>query len=62
MRSRADILGLLTAGIIAVVRTEHPEQVLPVCEALVAGGVLAVQLTRTIPNALEAIRQAAQHY
>jgi len=60
MRSRADIISLLThPGIIAIVRTDHPEQALPVCEALLAGGVIAVELTMTIPNAIEAIRQAA---
>jgi 2-dehydro-3-deoxyphosphogluconate aldolase/(4S)-4-hydroxy-2-oxoglutarate aldolase len=63
MRSQAEIISLLTnPGIIAVVRTEKTEQVLPVCEALLAGGVIAVEITMTVPNALEAIRLAAQRY
>lgn len=63
MRSRAEIIVQLTdPGIIAVVRTDRPEQALPVCEALLAGGVIAVELTMTIPNALDAIRQAAARY
>lgn len=63
MRSQAEIISLLTnPGIIAVVRTETTEQVLPVCEALVAGGVMAVEITLTVPKALEAIRLAARQY
>lgn len=63
MRSQAEIISLLTnPGIVAVVRTEKTEQVLPVCEALLAGGVIAVEITMTVPNALEAIRLASQQY
>jgi len=63
MRSQAEIVSLLTnPGIIAVVRAEKTEQVLPVCGALLAGGVIAVEITMTVPNALEAIRLAAQRH
>ena len=56
-------MALLTdPGIIAVVRTDRAEQVLPVCEALLAGGVIAVEITLTVPNALEAIRAASERY
>jgi len=38
MRSKTEIISLLTqTGVIAVVRVEKSEQVLPVCEALAAG-------------------------
>ena len=47
---------LINPGIIAVVRARSQEQVLPLAEALVAGGVVAVEITMTTPNALEAIR------
>jgi 2-dehydro-3-deoxyphosphogluconate aldolase/(4S)-4-hydroxy-2-oxoglutarate aldolase len=58
-RSRAEIVSLLTEpGIIAVVRTQSVEQVLPLSEALIAGGVLAIEITLTVPNALVAIREA----
>ena len=60
MRSRADICALLTEpGIIAIVRADQPEKAFPACEALLAGGVVAVELTLTIPNAVEVIRQVA---
>jgi 2-dehydro-3-deoxyphosphogluconate aldolase / (4S)-4-hydroxy-2-oxoglutarate aldolase len=54
--TRAEIVSrLIDIGIIAVVRTDRPEQVLPIAAALVAGGVTAVEITLTVPNAEEAI-------
>jgi len=61
MRSKSEIISLLTnPGIIAVVRAQKAEQVLPLSEALIAGGVIAVEITMTTPNAIEAIRAATQ--
>jgi len=63
MRSRSEIISLLTKpGIIAVVRTNATEQVLPICEALIAGGVIALEITFTVPNALDAIREASLRF
>jgi len=59
MRSKSEIISLLTdPGIIAVVRAQKTEQVLPLSEALIAGGVVAIEITMTTPNAIEAIRGA----
>jgi 2-dehydro-3-deoxyphosphogluconate aldolase/(4S)-4-hydroxy-2-oxoglutarate aldolase len=59
MRTRFETISLLTdPGLIAVVRTEQTGQVMPVCEALLAGGVQAVEITMTVPNALAALREA----
>lgn len=56
MRTRNEvILALMEPGIIAVVRAQRAEQALPVAEALLAGGVIAVEITMTTPNALGAI-------
>jgi 2-dehydro-3-deoxyphosphogluconate aldolase/(4S)-4-hydroxy-2-oxoglutarate aldolase len=63
MRSRAEIIAkLVDPGIVAIIRTDRPEQVIPVTEALLAGGIVAVEITLTVPNALEAIRQAVQRF
>jgi 2-dehydro-3-deoxyphosphogluconate aldolase/(4S)-4-hydroxy-2-oxoglutarate aldolase len=60
MRSRNEVTSLLTdPGIIAVVRTPRAAQVLPIAEALLAGGVVAVEVTLTVPGALDAIRQVS---
>jgi 2-dehydro-3-deoxyphosphogluconate aldolase/(4S)-4-hydroxy-2-oxoglutarate aldolase len=61
MRSKSEIISLLTnPGIIAVVRTESADQILPLSEALIAGGVMAIEITMTTPNAIAAIRDAAK--
>jgi len=60
-RSKAEVISLLTnPGIIAVVRAQTPDQVIPLSEALIAGGVLAVEITMTTPDALGAIRRARE--
>lgn len=59
MRSKAEIISQLTnPGVIAVVRAQKKEQVIPLSEALLAGGVIAIEITMTTPNAIEAIREA----
>jgi 2-dehydro-3-deoxyphosphogluconate aldolase/(4S)-4-hydroxy-2-oxoglutarate aldolase len=59
MRSKSEICSKLTdPGIIAVVRAQKPEQVIPLSEALLAGGVVAIEITLTTPNAFQAIREA----
>jgi 2-dehydro-3-deoxyphosphogluconate aldolase/(4S)-4-hydroxy-2-oxoglutarate aldolase len=49
-------------GIIAVVRTERTEQVMPIAEALVAGGVTAIEVTLTVPNAEKAIAAVREKF
>src|SRR5438876_9280767 len=63
MRSRSEISTSLTnPGIIAIVRTQRTEQVTPICEALLAGGVMAVEITLTVPKAIDAIRHASRRF
>jgi len=63
MRTRSEIISLLVnPGIIAVVRTDKSEQVPFICEALLAGGVIALEITFTVPNALDAIREAGRRF
>ena len=59
MRTKAEIMSLLmNPGIIAVVRAQSAAQVPLLSEALIAGGVIAIEITMTTPNAIEAIRNA----
>jgi 2-dehydro-3-deoxyphosphogluconate aldolase / (4S)-4-hydroxy-2-oxoglutarate aldolase len=61
MRPKSDIISLLTnPGIIAIVRTQQAAQVAPLVEALLAGGIRAIEITMTTPNALAAIREASE--
>ena len=57
--SRRDIVHRLeTTGIVAVIRADSPAQLVDVCRALQAGGVLASEITMTTPGALDAIAAA----
>ena len=59
MRTKSDIISLLTdPGIIAIVRAQQAAQVVPMFDALIAGGVRAIEITMTTPNALTAISEA----
>ena len=61
MRSKSDILTFLTEpGVIAVVRAQKPEQVFPLAEALIEGGVLAIEITMTTPGAIGVIREISR--
>ncbi len=46
---------LTEAGLIAIIRARRTDQVLPLAEALLAGGLRAIEVTFSTPNALEAL-------
>ncbi len=61
MRSKSEVISLLTEpGIIAVVRAQSAGQIVPLSEALIAGGVIAIEITMTTPDAIAAIQEATQ--
>jgi 2-dehydro-3-deoxyphosphogluconate aldolase/(4S)-4-hydroxy-2-oxoglutarate aldolase len=63
MPSKAEIISRLTnPGVIAVVRALRFEQVIPLAEALVDGGIIAVEITLTTPEAIQAIRETSRHF
>ena len=51
---------ILYAGIVAVVRSPDGAQLVEVARALVDGGVRAVEITLTVPDALTVVRQVRQ--
>jgi len=63
MRTKSQIIEqLLNPGVIAVVRAQRTEQVVPLTEALLAGGIVAVEITMTTPNAIAAIRDTSAKF
>lgn len=63
MLSHAEILtSLLDPGVIPVIRADNGDYVLPACEALVAAGITALEITLTTPNALACIREASRRF
>jgi 2-dehydro-3-deoxyphosphogluconate aldolase/(4S)-4-hydroxy-2-oxoglutarate aldolase len=53
---------LLDPGIIAIIRADSSEQLVEAAGALLAGGVTAMEVTMTTPNALEVITAVTRHY
>jgi 2-dehydro-3-deoxyphosphogluconate aldolase / (4S)-4-hydroxy-2-oxoglutarate aldolase len=49
---------LMDPGVIAVIRGQAGLQVAPLCEALIGGGITAIEITMTTPDALSVIRHA----
>jgi 2-dehydro-3-deoxyphosphogluconate aldolase/(4S)-4-hydroxy-2-oxoglutarate aldolase len=59
-RSRTEILQSIEAsGVVAVIRVRDPELVQGVVDALLEGGVTALEITMTVPRAVELIAQIA---
>ena len=62
-RNRSEIISLIAdQGLIAVVRAKSPEQITPLSEALISGGITAIEITMTTPDAIGAIRRARQQF
>jgi 2-dehydro-3-deoxyphosphogluconate aldolase/(4S)-4-hydroxy-2-oxoglutarate aldolase len=47
--------GLLTPGVVAIIRADSSEQLIDAARALIDGGVSAIEITMTTPNALKVI-------
>jgi 2-dehydro-3-deoxyphosphogluconate aldolase/(4S)-4-hydroxy-2-oxoglutarate aldolase len=57
MSREATLKRIVDAGIVAVVRSESSESLVKVVQALADGGVGAAEVTFTVPDAIEVIRQ-----
>lgn len=56
MRAKSEVIeGLLNPGLVAVVRALRADQVPPLAEALVRGGITAIEVTMSTPNTYQAI-------
>jgi len=51
---------ILETGVIAIMRASSSDQLLSAAEAILAGNVIAIEVTMTTPNALDVIRQATE--
>lgn len=59
MDKESVLRGIVDCGVVAVVRAESADLALRAVEAVVEGGVNAVEITMTVPGAVEVIRQLA---
>jgi 2-dehydro-3-deoxyphosphogluconate aldolase/(4S)-4-hydroxy-2-oxoglutarate aldolase len=57
MSKESDLRRVLDCGIVAVVRSPDSQQLVEVCRALAEGGVTVVEITMTVPGALDVVAQ-----
>ena len=60
MSRESQLRHVLDCGIVAVVRSPDSQQLVEVARALADGGVTVVEITLSVPNALDVIRQVRQ--
>lgn len=61
MRNAA--LKLITdCGLIPVIRAEEPEEALGIAEAIKKGGVSVLEITMTVPGAIDVIKEVSRLY
>lgn len=54
------LLRILNTAAVAVVRLKQPEKLLKVTEAIMTGGIDIIEITLTVPNAIEMIRTVSK--
>lgn len=60
MSKETQLRQILESGIVAVVRSPDSQQLVEVVRALADGGVTVAEITMTVPNALDVLRQVRQ--
>jgi 2-dehydro-3-deoxyphosphogluconate aldolase / (4S)-4-hydroxy-2-oxoglutarate aldolase len=56
MSKETQLQQVIDGGIVAVVRSHDSQQLVEVCRALADGGVTTVEITMTVPDALDVVR------
>jgi 2-dehydro-3-deoxyphosphogluconate aldolase/(4S)-4-hydroxy-2-oxoglutarate aldolase len=60
MSKESQLQHVLDSGIVAVVRSPNSQQLVEVARALADGGVSVIEITMSVPNALDVLRQVRQ--
>ncbi|WP_026888106.1 bifunctional 4-hydroxy-2-oxoglutarate aldolase/2-dehydro-3-deoxy-phosphogluconate aldolase [Clostridium beijerinckii] len=62
MRREEILKNIKEAGVVAVVRGDSKEEALKIVDAVSRGGVKVMELTMTVPNPVEVIKEVAEKY
>jgi 2-dehydro-3-deoxyphosphogluconate aldolase/(4S)-4-hydroxy-2-oxoglutarate aldolase len=62
MNKSEEFIKIVDAGVIAVIRGSSPELTVKTVDALVTGGVNAIEITYSTPNAVEVVRELHEKY
>ncbi len=60
MSRHASVTRVLESGLIAILRSDSPDKLIPLCHGLHRGGIQIIEITMTVPGALDVIRQLHQ--
>jgi 2-dehydro-3-deoxyphosphogluconate aldolase/(4S)-4-hydroxy-2-oxoglutarate aldolase len=60
MSKEADLKRVLDCGIVAVIRSPDSQQLVEVASALADGGVTVIEITMSVPDALDVLRRVRQ--
>ena len=60
MNHNETLQSILTNGVVAVIRMKDPAKLLKVIEAIRVGGVKCIEITMTVPGAVEIIREVSK--
>ncbi|WP_026565102.1 bifunctional 2-keto-4-hydroxyglutarate aldolase/2-keto-3-deoxy-6-phosphogluconate aldolase [Bacillus sp. UNC41MFS5] len=61
-RKLANLKKIYESGIVLIIRSESEEEALAVSEAAIKGGIQALEITMSVPNALNVIRTLSNKY
>lgn len=53
---------IIDPGLVAVIRAQSAQQAIAIAEACMAGGVVAIEVTFTVPGAVDVIRELGSRY
>ncbi len=53
---------IIAGGVIAVVRAENSQKALSIADAVKKGGINTIEITMTVPGAIDVIKELANHY
>ncbi len=62
MTKQEVISGLKDSGVVAVIRADKIETAEQIVEAIVEGGITAIEVTMTVPNAFDLIKKLSKKY
>lgn len=62
MKRIETIKNIINSGVVAVIRAESKEQGIKIVEAIKKGGIKALEITMTVPGALDIIKELSEIY
>ena len=62
MRREKVLKSILDAGVVAVIRGDSKEEALKIVDAVSKGGIKIMELTMTVPNPIEVVKEVAEKY